>query len=230
MPDRIEHFPDCVLYLGDCRDILPSLEKADALITDPPYGTGWVMGGGTQAGDFKASATRPDWDEWNLDWLTLVQADVFAVFCPDTRIGDLQQAAGDTRLRYYIKSNPRPPLGGRDAPSVEPIVIWPGVRYSRGPAHMGAYNGDAVHPCQKPLAIMAWLVRDLTQSGDMVIDPFMGSGTTGIACSNLDRRFVGVEKDLKYFDIACRRIETAATAPKLLERPAKTRPVNFFPP
>jgi DNA modification methylase len=123
-------------------------------------------------------------------------------------------------MRYYVKTNPRPPLAGHDTPSVEPIVIWPRVKYSAGPAHLCAYNDDAEHPAQKPLEIMKWLVRDLTRQGETVLDPFMGSGSTGAAAVRLGRRFIGVEKHEPYFDIALRRISEALRQPDLfIEKP-----------
>lgn len=66
-----------------------------------------------------------------------------------------------------------------------------------------------LHPTQKPLALMEWLVKTYTKEGETVLDPFMGSGTTGLACKNLKRLFVGIEKDKAYFDVACERIEKA---------------------
>jgi site-specific DNA-methyltransferase (adenine-specific) len=207
---RIERIGDAVLYLGDCYTILPTLPPVDAVVTDPPYGTGWIVGGGKNAGDFKADAKREAWDEWDAAWLSLAKASAYAVFCPDGRVGSLQQAAGmPTRLRYYLKSNPRPPLGGNDSPSIEPVVIWPKVRNSTGTAHLVAYNGDAVHPCQKPISIMEWLVSGVSDPGQTVLDPFLGSGSTGVACANLGRKFIGIEALPEYFDIACERIAAA---------------------
>lgn len=213
---RKEIIGDATLYLADCLDIIPGV-FADAVITDPPYGTGWILGGGKRAGEFKAKTVAAHWDSWNIEWLKACSAATYAVFAPDGRVGDLMLAAGTPcRMRYYVKSNPRPPLGGNDSPSVEPIVIWPRVRFSTGPAHRIAYNGDAVHPCQKPLSIMEWLVHDLTNQSETILDPFMGSGTTGVACTKLGRKFIGIEADEKYFHIACQRIEDAERQPDML--------------
>lgn len=217
-----------VLHLGDCRDILPTLPKVDAVLTDVPYGTGWIIGGGKIEGEFKAKRHCPAWDVWSTDWLALCQADTFAVFAPDGRVGELM-ACGGRRMRYYVKSNPRPPLSGHDAPSVEPIVIWPRVRFSNGPAHLVAYNGDAEHPAQKPLEVMQWLVRDLTASGQTILDPFMGSGTTGVAAIKLGRKFIGIEIEPKYFDLACRRIEQATRQPDLfIEKPEPPKQLGLL--
>jgi DNA modification methylase len=204
-----EQIGDCTLYLGDCRTILPLLGPVDVLITDPPYGTGWLKGGGPRAGVFHAQRQQAAWDCWSMAWLPLVRAQTFAVFCPDSHLAELLRYGGG-RLRYYIKSNPRPGMQGVDAPSAEPIVIWPRVRFSHGPAHCVAYNGDSLHPCGKPLRVMQWLVQDVSAPGETVLDCFMGLGPTGVACVQLGRRFIGIERDPVYFRLACQGIEAAA--------------------
>lgn len=202
------------LYLGDCREILPTLGKVDAVVTDQPYGTGWVRGGGKNAGDFAASGEKPAWDVWNTDWIKLAQADTFAAFCPSSRLRDLLNDFGGGQLRTYVKSNPRPALG-TDAPSLEPIVIYPKVRFG-STQHLVAYNGDnQFHPTQKPLSIMQWLVEGVSAPGELVCDPFMGSGSTGVAAVRLGRRFIGIEIEPQYFEAACRRIGEATKQPDL---------------
>ena len=81
-----------------------------------------------------------------------------------------------------------------------------------------ASEGEKFHPTQKPLALMAWCLKWV--EGHTVLDPFMGSGTTGVACVQMGRRFIGIERDPKYFDIACRRIEQAANQGQLFAPPA----------
>jgi site-specific DNA-methyltransferase (adenine-specific) len=196
------------LYLGDCREILPTLERVEACVTDQPYGTGWVKGGGKNAGDFTAAGEKPAWDVWNTDWIGLVKADTIAAFCPSSRLRDLFNAFGGGSLRTYVKSNPRPALGG-DAPSLEPIVVFPKVRFG-STQHFVAYNGDnQFHPTQKPLPLMCWLLEGVSAPGETVLDPFMGSGTTGVAAVQTGRKFVGIELEPKYFETSCRRIADA---------------------
>jgi len=80
---------------------------------------------------------------------------------------------------------------------------------SHDPLARGDYrNGNKEHPTQKPVAVMEWAIRH-AGSVTTILDPFMGSGTTGVACMNLGRKFIGIEREVKYFDIACRRIEDA---------------------
>ena len=209
MTPRKEIIGSAELWLGDCRDVLPMLSGVDAVLTDQPYGSGWVSGG-KSVGMFSASGTSPDWDKWSTEWIGLIQAKTFAAFCPCSRLSDLISAFGGGSIRFYIKSNPRPALRGLDAPSVEPIVIFPRVLYGTGPQHFVVYNGDNEHhPTQKPSPIMEWLIIGISLPTEIICDPFMGSGTTGVACARLGRRFVGVEIEPKYFDIACRRIEEA---------------------
>lgn len=85
-----------------------------------------------------------------------------------------------------------------------------------------AENRSFCHPSQKPIEIMTWCVKSIPADGQTVLDPFMGSGTTGVACAKLGRKFIGIELDEKYFDIACKRIEEAYKQPDLfLPPPAK---------
>lgn len=194
------------LYHGDTYALLPHLE-ATVIITDPPYGTGWVKGG-HGVGEFVAAGDRPDWDRWNPAWLDLVRDRVEAVatFCPQQHLPDLWRRLGDVRLRYYVKSNPRPPLGS-DAPSVEPIVCWPSIRGTPAQQHLEAYNGDATfHACQKPLSVMRWLVEGMTRPSDTIGEPFLGSGSTCIAAKLLNRRTWGIERDLPTITTAAERI------------------------
>lgn len=211
------------LWLGDAYSILPMIGPVEAVITDQPYGTGWVVGGGKNAGEFNSRGERPDWDVWNTDWIKLCSATTIAAFCPSSRLRDLLNAFGGGQVRMYVKSNPRPALGG-DAPTLEPIVIYPKVRFGER-QHREAYNGDNdFHPTQKPLPIMEWLVRGVSAPGETVLDCFMGSGTTGVAAVRLGRKFIGIEREPEYFDIACKRITAELAAPRLfIDRPAPAK-------
>jgi site-specific DNA-methyltransferase (adenine-specific) len=77
------------------------------------------------------------------------------------------------------------------------------------------------HPTEKPLPLMAEILADFTEPDDLICDPFMGSGTTGVACVKMGRRFVGVERDARYFDLACRRVEAAVREPSMFREPPK---------
>lgn len=198
------------LFHGDAFKLLRRIVAAAGeftVITDPPYGTGWITGEPSKAGIFVADGVRPDWDVWNTKWLRFTDdAKACAIFAPDHRLAELFKWYGTGRLRYYVKSNTRPALNGNDAPSVEPIFITPRVRFSKRPAHLEAYNGDAEHPCQKPVSVMTWLVEDVAGIHETVIDPFAGSGTTLVAAKALGRRAIGIEQSLEFCEMAARRL------------------------
>ena len=78
----------------------------------------------------------------------------------------------------------------------------------------GEVRGD--HPTQKPIGVMAWAINHVPEPCRTILDPFMGSGTTGVAAMNLQRQFIGIEREAKYFDIACRRIEDAQRQGRLI--------------
>lgn len=197
------------LYRADCRSFLPSLAPGLVYLTDQPYGTGWVRGG-KGVGEFQARHEKPDWDVWNLDWLTaLNQPARVAAFCPAGRQEELQGAMPGGVVLKYRKSNVRP--GGLD---FEPIVCSPPPR--REPWEKTFYNGDMpYHPCQKPLDLMGWLVSLVSEPSETVVDCFMGSGTTAIACRNTGRRFIGCELDPDYFKAAVARIEREYRQPDM---------------
>lgn len=202
------------IYHGDNLEVLSDLE-ADrgqwCIVTDPPYGTGWVRGGGG-VGEFDGALQRPEWDVWSEEWLTLLlhagpRPACFAVFCPDVRVGDLVKHFEAYSFRYYVKSNPRPPLGGRDAPSVEPILVSPRVRFGDKTSHFVAYNGDCpLHPCQKPEPLLRWLVNGVASPDEVVVDPFAGSGSTLRAAKDLGRKAIGIEREERYCEVAAKRL------------------------
>lgn len=192
------------LRLGDCLEILPTLTGVDAIVTDPPFGTGERL-----RFDGEFVNTRQEWDVWDLGWLNSFDGLPVAFFCPPQRIpGGLQYTK---RILAWVSANP---IAKKD---VSPRY---GIQYilARGPfpVHYGldwfkhrSNIQTPDHPHQKPLPVMRWLVETMSEPGDTVLDPFMGSGSTGIACVELGRNFIGIEKEPKYFEIAQRRITEA---------------------
>jgi len=201
---RKETIGDCTLYLGDCLDILPTLDRVDAVVTDPPYGTGCAPRGGEKAGTLDLGGTPTlSWDTLNTDWMRFIPCDVaLAVFCHPATAPVIGAAMVSDGMLLYVKSNPSP-LGT----SVEACVTR-GVN-RKSPQHIEAYNAfnGQKHPTQKPLKVMEFVIRRVT--AHTIIDPFMGSGTTGVACAKMGRSFIGIELDPDYFDIACQRIDDA---------------------
>lgn len=208
---RIETIGDCTLYLGDCRDILPTLGPVDAVVTDPPYGiaSAWKGGGGHGWGKARQEgALRNEWDDE----------------VPGAEVFDLLRSMSREQVIWGGNYFPLPPS--------RCWLVWnkPERNFSLAEAELAWTNRDNVvrvidsprsepgrlHPTQKPVAVMAWSVEKTTGT---VLDPFMGSGTTGVACVNLGRKFIGIEREPSYFDIACRRIEEAYRQPRLFAEP-----------
>jgi len=184
------------LYHGRWQDLLPL--PVDAIITDQPYGTGWTRGGGKKEGQFKRRSEKAQWDELDVSWLEHAP-EIVAAFCPDFGIWPMSLLMETPHVLKYRKTNPAP-FGY----ACEPIVS---SRPLSGSWEKEAYNGDnPLHPCQKPLPLMGWLVHELTTEGQTVCDPFMGSGSTGIACIRANRRFVGIEQDPAHYATALERI------------------------
>ncbi len=217
MADRIEQIGDCTLYLGDCLEILPTLGKVDAVVTDPPYGTGCAPRGGKRAGtlDLDGTPILP-WDTLRNEWMNALDPRVpLAVFCHPATAPIVGASMLSDGMLFYVKSNPSP-----FGTSVEACVTRGLSR--RAPQHIEAYNAfnGQLHPTQKPLEVMEFVCR--RAPGHTILDPFMGSGTTGVACAKLGRKFIGIEIEPKYFDIACRRIEEAYRQPDMfVETPKK---------
>lgn len=202
------------LYCGDCLEVLPTLSHGLVYITDQPYGTGWVRGG-KKVGEFSAKHVKPAWDVWSLDWLTICNSPKrIAAFAPVGKCEELCAALPFPAVMHYRKSNVRP--GGHDR---EPIVVSPPPPNMREWKKL-AYNGDMpLHPCQKPLDVMCWLVEIVSDEGDTVVDNFMGSGTTGVACLRTGRRFVGIEKDPTHYATALDRIQRELSQGVLFAQP-----------
>jgi site-specific DNA-methyltransferase (adenine-specific) len=210
---RVEHIGDCTLYLGDCREILPTLGKVDAVVTDPPYGISYCHGaraGGRTMGTDGMSIVGDDKPFDPTPWLkfpcVLWGAEHFKSRLPDGG-------------RWLVWNKRRPNII-RDQGCVE--NAWcsePGVtRIIHIPwdgADTGTERVQRVHSNQKPIEVMSWSLGFVAHIVGVVLDPFMGSGTTGVACVKLGRKFIGIEIEPKYFEIACKRIEAATREPRL---------------
>lgn len=205
---------NCELWHGDCMEILPMLGKVDAVITDPPYGVGFAYESHDDSNDGYA--------DWCAAWFEELQETrqcsprVVAISCG---ISNLQMWPKPTWVMAWHK----PASMGRCAVGFnnwEPVLIYGKVGRQIVDVFRATITPDdelKAHPCPKPLGWGMELVDRLTKPGETVMDIFMGSGTTGVACANLGRRFIGIEKERKYFDLACRRIEQAYAQPRLFE-------------
>jgi len=215
---RTEQIGDAKLYLGDCLEILPTLGKVDAVVTDPPYGVNF-QGKNTKhtarKGDGYISGDSDIGPHAVRDALALAERGV--VF-PGTRL------MWDYPKPYEMGSVYCPSGAGCGRwgfAVTHPILYYgKGLPHTRrGPSGFSSFATveDNGHPCPKPIEWMRWCVQKCSCTGHTILDPFMGSGTTGVACANLGRKFIGIEIEPKYFDIACKRIEDAYKQPRLFE-------------
>lgn len=219
---RVETIGDATLILGDCREVLPTLGKVDAVVTDPPYEfvpMGGGIGGRRQV--YKDIYSEGLHEGFDPD-LVLGLAPSITVFCAKAQMARMIEFATVNEFRWNLttfnKTNPTPLCGANYLPDTEYVFhFWKGIRLGgeyrdKSRFWVGPASGDsAVHPTIKPVGLMEKLVRVATNAPDAVfLDPFMGSGTTGVACARLGRRFIGIEINEKHFATSCRRIEAAA--------------------
>ena len=243
MTNRIEHIGDATLYLGDCLEILPALGKVDVCITDPPYSEITHKGargrGATTGGKHILVSFSSISNEYFINLsrgLTEVSRRWVVMTC-DPRHAVAAETAGlpVVRMGVWTKVDPAPQFSG-DRPAVgwEMVLIMhrPGRKRWNGggrPAtwHTKIVKNDGVHPSQKPQELVKDFVHLFSDSGEAVLDPFMGSGTTGVACAKLGRKFIGIEIDPGYFDIACKRIDDAYRQRDLFrDEPKPAKPVQ----
>lgn len=218
---RVETIGDCALYLGDCRDVLPTLGKVDAVVTDPPYGIGYQKGAGGKGFGAKRNSAPIVGDDIPFDpaeWLGFSEVIMwggnhFAARLPHGRWLAWDKLAGVAAFDSFSDVEFAWVKGrGKDRIFSH---LWKGVL--KGSEKTGGKSQERWHPTQKPVALMRWCIEQT--SSETILDPFMGSGTTGVACVQLGRGFVGIEIDHGYFDIACRRIEEAYRQPRLFAEP-----------
>lgn len=225
---RVERIGDCTLYLADCLDVLPTLGVVDAVVTDPPYGIDGGVGGDSReyekakySGVFKDSPKYID-DVCVpvISWC--VANSGAAAVTPGIRCLGLYPQWRDIGAFWTPASCTHGPWG---MTTFQPILFY-GLDWRAGKGAMpsGRQVTEAAekngHPCPKPIRAWRWLVDKTAKPESTVLDPFMGSGTTGVACVQLGRKFIGIEIDPDYFDIACERIYNAERQHDLfIERP-----------
>lgn len=218
------------LALGDCQEVMSEIAPNDsakrAILTDPPYGIDYGRAGG-----FSASHGWGPWRE-QVTWDTERPArDIF----------DTMRACSEEQIIWggnYFTDYLPPTMqwlvwdkGQRDFSLADCEFAWSSqhkaariFNYARGKA----VRDGKEHPTQKPVALMTWCL-DFIPKTRTVLDPFMGSGTTVVACARLGRKFIGIEIEPKYFEIACRRIEAAHKEPRLFGHvQGKPKPVSLF--
>ena len=205
------------LILGDCLEVMPLLGRVDAVVTDPPYGIGAGTGIGKvtkEGSDFRGKA---QWDSSAPDLSWLADSGLPAIVWGGNYFG-MPAAPG---FLVWDKIQPE------QFSLAMAEMAWTNVKT---PAKIWRWksmsiNGGApkYHPTQKPVALMEWCLGFLPDA-KTILDPFMGSGTTLVACQKLGRQGIGIELDEDYFEIACRRVEEAARQPDLFIQPAPPAP------
>jgi DNA modification methylase len=265
---RVEKIGDCVLYEGDCLEVMQTLEKVDAVITSPPYDNLRTYGDTFQGVDLyeclRQIADRLDDGGvcmWNVADATVNGSEtgssfrqaLFAMDCGlrlhDTMIYIKDNVNYPDSVRYFsgheymfVFSNGSPKTFN---PIKDRVNKWAGTAMHGTDRHADGSltpvsgkgkiietlgmrfnwwrltnnNNSTGHPAPMPYAMAHGHIESWTNPGDTILDPFMGSGTTGVACAKLGRKFIGIELEPKYFDIACKRIEDAYKQPDLFIAP-----------
>lgn len=222
---KCEVIGNATLYLGDCLEILPTLPKVDAVITDPPYGVGYA-GSATKHSarsgiGYLSFDDTPENVRENIvpRFVAALERAERAALTPGIRCARMYpQPTGEGVIWY--------PSGANSGPwgfiTHQPIYYYgkcPFLADKKGRRSTGFQSTESAeqngHPCPKPVGQMQWIINRASRYGEKILDPFMGSGTTGVACMNLGRKFIGIEIEPKYFDIACRRIDDAQRQARL---------------
>jgi len=227
--NRVEQLAEGVtVYCGDCREIAGTIMGVDAVVSDPPYGMAWktdskrFTGGKRKAGDGVSTWGDIVADDVPFDpaqWLDYPEAILWGSNHYAERLPrgtTLVWAKKGTAAWGTFLSDAE--IGWQSAGHG---VYCKHVEFQGGLARKAENDGQcAAHPTQKPIALMEWCIGRL-KGGQHILDPFMGSGTTGVAAVRLGRRFSGIEISPSYFDAACRRIADELRRPRLFaERPA----------
>lgn len=230
---RKEVIGDCELYLGDCLEVMPTLGKVDAVVTDPPYGIGFGTFNRTNK-DAKGNRYKADkyhngdWDDsfdFSNFWPTI---DGFS--CPAVVWGgNYFPCLWEEPTKGFIFWYKRQPCKNFSKGELAWTNINMPAQYIDFAYYGNIEGGTAAskkeHPTQKPVPVMIDCIG-FTKTSGTILDPFMGSGTTGVACAKLGRKFIGIEMEEKYFDIACKRIEEQYKQPDLFVAPPKEAPAQ----
>lgn len=244
---RREQFGNATLYLGDSLPIMEAIHHVDAVVTDPPYGIGAdakAHKAGSGGGEVCTSADlevkkasldntnkkRHGWvDHGDTNWDKERPSKEY--FDQILAMSDVQIIWGGNYFTDWLPPTMRWLIwdkGQRNFSLADGEMAWCSqnnamriMTYARGKAR----TDGTFHPTQKPIEIMEWCLGFLPK-GIEVLDPFMGSGTTGIACHRAGRAFYGIEAHEAYFDIACKRIEEAQNEPDMFVAAEAAKPVQ----
>lgn len=248
MSHRKEIIGDCTLYLGDCLEVMPTLGNVDAVVTDPPYKL--TSGGCGQHESSMRGIFSPDqYDNGgeivpcDIDWSDFMP--LFHRVLADP--GHAYVMANNRNVQALLNAAENAGFGFHNLLVWDKVTATPNRWYMKNCEYTGffykgkafaikdcsskqllrvAHADDSQHPTEKPVMLMRHYIENSTRTGQTILDPFMGSGTTGVACVKLGRKFIGIELDERYFDIACRRIEEAYKQPDFFISPPEKKPVQ----
>ena len=206
---------NCSLWHGDCREILPTLPQFDLVLTDPPYGISADKGaavGGTDASGRYVRRPKQYEGGWDAErptaeeFAAILGSAKAAVIWGGNYFSDLLPQGG--RWMFWDKLNSMPSYSDGEIAwtSLGGVVVKKFTQCNNGLASLR--DGERCHPTQKPVNLIEWCLS-FAPNALTVCDPYMGSGTTGVACAQMGKTFYGIEREPKYFDIACKRIEAA---------------------
>jgi DNA modification methylase len=209
---RVETIGRATLYLGDCRDILPTLPKVDAVVTDPPYGVDRAKGmGGAGLDGSGRYARRPKqyvggWDDERPtadDFGAILFRCEQAIIWGGNYFSDILPRGG--RWLFWDKLNSMPSYSDGE-------IAWTNIKgvavkkFTRCVNGMASHkDGPREHPTQKPIDLMEWCIGKM-DGPRTILDPYMGTASTGVAAIRQGRNFIGIEREERYFEAACRRI------------------------
>lgn len=208
---RIEVIGQCELYLGDCVEIMSALDKADAVVTDPPYGINAARARNSQKWGWKDYGGG-EWDKQRPD-TAVIEAVVSAGKHAVVWGGNYFTEALPPSQKWFVWDK-----GQSDFSLADCELAWcsfDGAVRRITLSRSKAMQDGKEHPTQKPVEVMSWCLDQLPKGCGTILDPFMGSGTTGVACARTGRRFIGIEIDEGYFQIACERIRKAYAQPDM---------------
>lgn len=244
---REEIIGDCRLILGDCLDVLPKIGRVDHVIGDPPYESSLHKLKNdlntrirSDSGPLSKILDFAPIDAIRGDVVRLVESMCdgwFLAFCTIEGVAKWADEINASKLKYkraciWVKPDSTPQLNGQcPAQGAECfITAWCGQGHSKWNAggKRGIYthltnskDRTGEHPTEKPISLMSEILRDFTQINETVCDPFMGSGSTLVACAQMGRKGIGIELNQVYFDLACRRVEQAMKQPRLFSELAQ---------
>ena len=209
---REEIIGDCRLILADCMDVLPTLGKVDAVVTDPPFGVGnFVQCTGKIRGEavtWNEETPKPEFFQM------LKSISKHRIIWGANYFNCFEENGG---CIIWVKNQPMPNFSKGEVASCSHLkkteiinLTWTNFVNSK----------ESDHPCERPVALYEWCIGYLPNP-QTILDPFMGSGTTGVACVKMGKKFIGIEREPEYFEIACKRIKEAYAQPDMFVEPPK---------